>query len=50
MAKASPGEKLASEARLMRNGGRTGLGIGLLDVMKNWVSARVPHPSKIKDF
>ena len=48
MAKASPGEKLASEARLMRNGGRTGLGIGLTDVMRNRRLARVPHPSALR--
>jgi hypothetical protein len=34
----------------MRNGGRTDNGLGLTDVAIRQFSARIPHPSKIKDF
>ena len=42
--KASPGEKLSSEARLKRKGGRTDIGISLYDAAFRKIAARIPHP------
>ena len=44
---ASPGEKLSSEARLKRNGGRTDIGFSLIDRTICQVAARIPHPTSL---